>query len=201
MQELNQATIDLITEFEGFVPNWYPDPAHGWKVPTCCYGHTDAAGSPKYADTKNKTFTKEEGIAILRKDLEKYAAAVDRHVKVPINSNQRGALASFTYNLGEGNLQSSTLLKKLNAGDYAGAAQEFPRWNKAAGKVLKGLTRRRAAEQKLFLTPVIGSIPTSGIGEGSRGPDKKGVTPAAMGGIVALIAALGAALGKSLGLW
>ena len=70
MQELNQATIDLITEFEGFVPNWYPDPAHGWKVPTCCYGHTDAAGSPKYADTKNKTFTKEEGIAILRNDLK-----------------------------------------------------------------------------------------------------------------------------------
>lgn len=150
---VNDATIRLITEFEGFVPNWYPDPAHGWKVPTCCYGHTDAAGDPKYAATKDKKFTKAEGMEILRRDLGKYEDAVKRNVKVPLNPNQYGALVSFTYNLGEGNLAKSTLVKKLNEGDYAGAAQEFGKWNKAGGKVLAGLTRRREAERQLFLAP------------------------------------------------
>lgn len=150
---VNDATIRLITEFEGFVPNWYPDPAHGWKVPTCCYGHTDAAGDPKYAATKDKKFTKAEGMEILRRDLGKYEDAVKRNVKVPLNPNQYGALVSFTYNLGEGNLAKSTLVKKLNAGDYAGAAKEFGKWNKAGGKVLAGLTRRREAERQLFVAP------------------------------------------------
>ncbi|MCK2118973.1 lysozyme, partial [Pseudomonas juntendi] len=60
---------------------------------------------------------------------------------------------SFTYNLGAANLESSTLRRLLNSGDYAGAADQFPRWNKAGGKVLAGLTRRRAAERDLFLEP------------------------------------------------
>lgn len=150
---VNDATIRLITEFEGFVPNWYPDSAHGWKVPTCCYGHTDAAGEPKYAATKDKKFTKQEGMEILRRDLGQYENAVHRAVKVPLNANQFGALVSFTYNLGEGNLAKSTLVKKLNAGDYEGASREFSKWNKAGGKVLAGLTRRREAERQLFVAP------------------------------------------------
>lgn len=161
---VNDATIRLITEFEGFVPNWYPDPAHGWKVPTCCYGHTDAAGTPKYADTKAKVFTKTEGMDILRRDLGQYEAAVSKAVKVPLNPNQFGALTSFTYNLGASNLNKSTLLKKLNASDFKGAAAEFGKWNKAGGKVLAGLTRRREAERQLFLAqaPSIQPIPDLG---------------------------------------
>lgn len=150
---VNDATIRLITEFEGFVPNWYPDPAHGWKVATCCYGHTDAAGAPFYEDTKAKKFTKAEGMEILRRDLGQYENAVNRAVKVPLNPNQYGALVSFTYNLGAANLEKSTLVKKLNAGDYAGAALEFKKWNKAGGKVFPGLTRRREAERQLFVAP------------------------------------------------
>lgn len=156
---VNDATIRLITEFEGFVPNWYPDPAHGWKVPTCCYGHTDAAGAPFYADTKDKTFTKAEGMDILRRDLGKYEAGVNRNIKVPLNANQYGALVSFTYNLGEGNLAKSTLAKKVNAGDFVGASKEFSKWNKAGGKVLAGLTRRREAERQLFLAPSAATTP------------------------------------------
>jgi lysozyme len=155
MPVVNDAALDLICEFEGFVPNWYPDPAHGWKVPTCCYGHTDAAGEPKYANTKNKTFTRAEGKAILERDLVQYANAVRAAVKVPLNPNQFGALTSFTYNLGAANLRKSTLVKKLNAGDYEGAANEFKRWNRAGGKVLAGLTRRRAAEAALFRSSAI----------------------------------------------
>lgn len=148
---VNEETLKLITKYEGFVATWYPDPAHGWKVPTCCYGHTDAAGDPKYKDTKNKTFTVQEGLAILSTDLKKYEASVDKLVTVPLNENQRGALVSFTYNLGEGNLKRSTLLKKLNAGDYVGASKEFDKWVNANGKKLEGLVKRRASERELFL--------------------------------------------------
>lgn len=79
-----------------------------------------------------------------------FEKAVTRNVTVQLNQDQFDALVSFTFNLGEGNLKQSTLLKKVNAGDFAGAAKEFPRWNKADGKVLAGLVRRRASEALLF---------------------------------------------------
>lgn len=147
----NAEAVQLIKDFEGFVPKWYRDPVGVW---TIGYGHTDSAGSPKYATSKTMVLSEAEGTAILQRDLGQYEDAVARLVKVPLNENQHGALVSFTYNLGEGNLGQSTLLRKLNAGDYAGAAAEFPRWNKAGGKELAGLTRRRAAEQALFEKPV-----------------------------------------------
>jgi len=149
--KVNDAAIDLICEFEGFVDHWYPDPALGWKVPTCCYGHTDAAGPPKYADGKDRKFTKAEGRSILAADLEKVATSVFKMVTIPLNPNQFGALVSFTFNLGQGNLSKSTLLKRVNAGQFELAAKEFKKWNRAGGKVLAGLTRRRAAEAALFM--------------------------------------------------
>ena len=154
---VNAAALALIKSAEGFVDHWYPDPAHGWKVPTVGYGHTDAAGAPFYADTKGKRFTEAEASAILLKDLEAYEDDVRDLVKVPTNENQHGALTSFTFNLGKGNLAKSTLLKKLNRGDYEGAAKEFGKWVNAAGRPLPGLIKRREAERKLFLTPASGS--------------------------------------------
>ena len=147
---VNKAALDLICEFEGFVPNWYPDPAHGWKVPTCCYGHTDAAGEPKYAATKDKTFTEAEGRGILLRDLVQYEEVVRKAVTAKVTENQVGALTSLTFNVGPSNFLQSTLLRTLNAGDHEGAAEQFARWNKAGGQVLAGLTRRRAAEAALF---------------------------------------------------
>jgi lysozyme len=82
--------------------------------------------------------------------VRKFEAGVKRLVKVPLAQGQFDALVSFSFNVGLGALGSSTLLRKLNAGDYRGAAAEFPRWNKAGGKVYEGLTRRRAAERSLF---------------------------------------------------
>lgn len=158
----NAAGVALIKEFEGFVPRWYLDPVGVW---TIGYGHTDAAGSPKRATSPNLVLTEAEATAILQRDLVQYEDAVKRAVRVPINENQFAALVSFTYNLGAGSLGRSTLLRKLNDGDYAGAADEFPRWNKAGGRVLNGLVRRRAAERDLFLRPVRGlsqpSIPAA----------------------------------------
>ena len=163
----NAAALALIKEFEGFSPVWYPDAAHGWKVPTLGYGHTDAAGAPRYKNNPDLRLTVEEGTEILARDLTRYEADVSRLVKVPLNENQFGALVSFIYNLGAGNLGSSTLLRKLNAGDYAGAAGEFPKWVKANGQTLNGLVRRRQAEQALFRRPVSSrghvAKPTSGI--------------------------------------
>lgn len=84
-------------------------------------------------------------------DLAKYENAVRAAVKVPLTQNQFDALVSFAFNCGIGALQSSTLLKTLNQKNYKGAADQFLRWNKAAGKVLPGLTRRREAERAIFL--------------------------------------------------
>ena len=176
---INNAGLALIREFEGFVPKWYRDPVGVW---TIGYGHTDAAGSPKHATSPNLHLTEAEGAEILHRDLGRYEADVARLVKVPLNENQHAALVSFTYNLGAGNLGSSTLLRKLNAGDYVGAAAEFPRWNKAGGKVLAGLTRRRKAEQTLFNKPVSRTITAPATN-----------SPALAGGVIAAIVALVAA--------
>lgn len=135
------AGLDLIKGFEGFRAKAYVCPAG---VLTIGYGHTGK-------DVKSgQVITEQRGVELLAQDVGRFERAVDRLVKVPLAQNQYDALVSFTYNVGEGNLQSSTLLKKLNAKDYAGAAEQFDRWNRGGGKVLAGLVRRRAAERKMF---------------------------------------------------
>lgn len=84
--------------------------------------------------------------------------AVNKLVKVELSQNQFDALVSFVFNIGLGAFSKSTMLRKLNAGDYEGAASEFPRWNKQAGKVLKGLVNRRQEEMEYFLLPVEGEV-------------------------------------------
>lgn len=144
---LNKASIDLIKSFEGLKLTAYLCPAG---VPTIGYGTTKGLTR---ADVGKKTITEAEATGLLIEDVARFEKAVDKLVKVKLTENQRGALVSFTYNLGEGNFGSSTLLKKINAGDFKSAQSEFAKWDKAGGKVLAGLTRRRAAEAKLFGTP------------------------------------------------
>ncbi len=84
-------------------------------------------------------------------EYDRFESQVRKLVSVLLNEAQLGALVSFTYNVGVGAFKSSTLLKMLNAGDYVGASLQFARWNKAGGKVLKGLTNRRLAETALFI--------------------------------------------------
>lgn len=146
----SDAGVSLIKKHEGLRLQAYADPAHGWAVPTIGYGHTSAAGAPMV--TRGMSITAAEADAILRRDLGQFEQAIMDLVKVPLTQNQFDALVSFTFNLGAGNLRSSTLLKKLNAGDYVGAAFEFPKWNKAGGKVLPGLVKRRADESDLFIS-------------------------------------------------
>lgn len=102
------------------------------------------------AEYEGKTITEEHATQMLKDHMKSVEDFINRVVTVDLNQNQFDALCSFTYNLGVGNLQSSTLLKKLNAGDMSGAAAEFPKWNQAGGKVLPGLTARRMEEKSLF---------------------------------------------------
>jgi lysozyme len=143
----NKAGLDLIKSFEGLRLETYKCSAG---VDTIGYGHTSMAGEPKV--TPGMKITEAEAEEILARDLGKYEAAVDKAVTVEPTPNQFAAMVSLCYNIGPGNFAKSSVVRKLNAGDVDGAAQSFLMWNKAAGKVLAGLTRRREAEKKLFLT-------------------------------------------------
>jgi lysozyme len=140
--------IPLIEASEGFSSTPYLCPAG---VPTIGYGST------RYADGRTVTMqdapvSKQEAIALVQATLTQYEDAVNRYVAVPLKQSQFDALVDFAYNAGAQNLRTSTLLKKLNAGDYQGAANEFPRWNMGGGVVLRGLVKRRDAEKQLFLS-------------------------------------------------
>ncbi|HBK4821653.1 lysozyme [Enterobacter asburiae] len=139
--------ISLIKQFEGCKLTAYQDSVGVW---TIGYGWTQPVdGKPIRAGMTIKQETAER---LLKTGLVSYESDVSRLVKVGLTQGQFDGLVSFTYNLGARSLSTSTLLRKLNAGDYAGAADEFLRWNKAGGKVLNGLTRRREAERALFLS-------------------------------------------------
>ncbi|MEO1621581.1 MAG: lysozyme [Cyanobacteria bacterium J06632_3] len=139
---INAAGLELIKSFEGLRLNSYRDAVGVW---TIGYGHTRTAGP-------GQRITLEQATNLLRNDVATFEKAVTRAVRVPINANQFAALVSFAYNVGVGALNSSTLIRKLNVGDTLGAADEFLRWNRAGGRVLAGLTRRRIAERALFLS-------------------------------------------------
>ena len=148
---ITAAILALIKDFEGLRTRAYADPATGGEPWTIGYGHTGAAGPPAVA--RGMRITPAFAEAILVRDLETVAGHVAMRVKVPITDNQFGALVSFAFNCGIANFDRSTLLAKLNAADFDGAADEFARWNRAAGRVMAGLSRRRAAERALFRSP------------------------------------------------
>ena len=141
-QHINQAGLDLIKSFEGLRLSAYRDPVGIW---TIGYGTTRGV-------REGMQITERMADELLLGDVAYFENVVRSLVKVSLTDNEFSALVSFVYNLGEGNLSRSTLLKKLNAGDKAGAADEFLRWNRAGGKALRGLTRRREAERALFLS-------------------------------------------------
>ena len=133
--------IPLIKEFEGCKLKAYKCPADVW---TIGYGHTDGV-------KEGDEITQQEADRLLADDVNSFTTGVHRLVTSDINRNQLGALVSFAFNLGLGNLRHSTLLRLVNKGDFVGAADQFGRWNKANGVVLTGLVRRREAEKQLFL--------------------------------------------------
>lgn len=137
---------NLIKEFEGFRAEAYLCPAGIWTVG---YGTTKINGNKVKSGMK---ITTDEADMFLEQDLKSFEDSINRLVSVELTQNQFDALVAFVYNVGAGNFETSTLLKKLNAGLFEEAAEQFLRWDKAKGKTLAGLTRRRKAEKNLFLS-------------------------------------------------
>ena len=140
--QISENGLDLIRKYEGLQLAAYVCPG---KKLTIGYGHTGP-------DVKSgQKINVEEANALLQKDVQRFEHAVNELVTAPMTQGMFDALISFSFNLGAGSLKGSTLLKKLNADDREAAAEEFLKWNKANGKVLAGLTKRRECERELFL--------------------------------------------------
>ena len=139
--------VDLICEFEGKRLVAYDDGVGVWTI---------GFGTIKYPNgvrvKKGDTCTLEQAKEYMRHDLIEFEHTVNSSVKVPLNQNQFDALVSLAYNIGSSAFKSSTLVKKLNAGDYQGAADQFNVWINAGGKRMQGLVNRRDKEKLLFLS-------------------------------------------------
>ena len=146
--KISEKGLVLIKEFEGLVLKPYKD-AVG--IPTIGYGNTYYEDGRKVS-LSDPAITEERATALLKMVVKRYEDAINRYVQVPITQNQFDALVSFAYNVGNENVRKSTLMKLLNHKQYTEAADQLLRWNKAGGKTLKGLTRRRQAERVLFLS-------------------------------------------------
>ena len=138
--------LELIKEFEGFSANAYLCPA---KIPTIGYGNTfwQDGRKVRLGEQISKTDALELLEFVANKD---FADKIFPLIKVKVSQNQFDAMCSLAYNIGTGSFLKSTLLKKVNAGDFIGASEEFLKWNKSGGKELLGLTRRREREKDLF---------------------------------------------------
>lgn len=141
----SEKLVNAIKAEEGFTAVAHHLDGDRPNVVTGGYGETDVV--------LGQTFTEAQADARLRSRLNAFAAEVSRLVRVPLTQGQFDALTDFVYNEGPGNLAKSTLLVRLNCGDYQGADAEFARWNLAGGKVLAGLSHRRAIEAAWFETP------------------------------------------------
>ena len=137
---ISEKGIKLLKDFEGFRTHAYQDSVGVW---TIGYGHTKGV-------TPNMIISAAQGEQMLVEELKEYENYVDELVKVPLHPHQYDALVSWVYNLGPTNFKSSTMLKVLNEGKYDEVPAQMKRWNKAGGKELDGLTRRRNAEAEMF---------------------------------------------------
>jgi lysozyme len=144
MRNVTQAGIDLIKRFEGFSPTVYICPAG---YPTIGYGHVV---KPDERQQFASGVTHEQAETLLRHDVQTAERAVLRLITVPLTDGQFDALVSFTFNLGAGALQRSTLRRKVNRGDHAAVPAEFRKWVWAGGRKLPGLVQRRLAESVLY---------------------------------------------------
>ena len=140
LMKLGEKGTEILKYFEGCKLTAYQDSVGVW---TIGYGHTKGVHD-------GMTITQEQAEQMLLTELEEYEGYIESMVTVPLTQNQFDALVVWVYNLGPTNFKNSTLLKELNAGNYNAASTEIKRWNKAGGKVLAGLVKRREAEAQLF---------------------------------------------------
>ncbi|WP_019223004.1 lysozyme [Bartonella rattaustraliani] len=146
MRKISTEALALIKQWEGLRLEAYEDSGGVW---TIGYGHTSAAGAPTVH--KDMQITEKEAEKILRQDLKKCESVVVKAVIVPLNDEQFAALVSFCYNVGITAFCKSTLLKKLNKGEYETIPTELQKWTRVGGKRIQGLVNRRAAEAGLWV--------------------------------------------------
>ncbi len=144
MRNISKTGLDVIKRFEGFSPTVYICPAGH---PTIGYGHLV---KPHERERFARGITAEQAEALLRQDVESAERAVLRIITVSLTEGQFDALVSFTFNLGAGALQRSTLRRKVNRGDHAAVPAELRKWVWAGGRKLEGLARRREAEARRY---------------------------------------------------
>ena len=177
-RKVNAATLSHIKQSEGLRLTAYPDPGSKNGIPyTIGYGSTSGV-------KKGDKITEAEAERLLVRDLTYAENTVERLVKVPLNDNQFGALVSFVFNIGAGAFEDSTLLRRLNAGDYVSVPAQLARWNKNDGSVMAGLTKRRAAETALWLSPVVSAPPQPEISHYPEQPPTPAAAPEWPGKIV-----------------
>jgi lysozyme len=164
----NAAGLSLIRQAEGLRLRAYLCPANVWTI-----GYGTTAYPDKRKVQRGDKCTEQQAADYLANDVKGFERAVAAMVTAPLTENQFSALVSFAYNVGISALRGSTLLRLLNAGDYAGAADQFLRWNRAAGRVLTGLTVRRRAERALFLTPDSAPLQAVGLMAATDTPTKE----------------------------
>lgn len=149
---VTQTGIELIKQFEGFRSAAYPDPGSGGEPWTIGYGSTFYLNGVRVK--KGDVIRQKDAEQLLKIVVQEFADQVFKLLKKRVTQNQFNALVSFSYNVGAFNLKSSTLLKKVNTDPHdLSIRSEFMKWNRAAGKVMDGLTRRRRAEADLYFTP------------------------------------------------
>ena len=149
--QISAEGLAIIKRHEGFRSHPYRD-AVG--IPTIGYGATFYPVTGRRVSMADPPLSEPQASALLEAMVERFAAGISRYAQVPLTQNQFDALVSWAYNVGLEAARTSTLMRRLNAGDYQGAADQLPRWNRAGGRVLPGLTRRRAAERAMFLGDV-----------------------------------------------
>ena len=149
--KISQRGLELIKDFEGLSLNPYLDAVN---IPTIGYGSTYYRDGKKVT-LNDKTISQDEANSLLEHIANRdFADKIFPSIKVKVTQSQFDAMVSLAYNIGAGAFLKSTLLKKVNAGDFVGAGEEFLRWNKAGGKEVLGLTKRRQREKQLFLSLV-----------------------------------------------
>jgi lysozyme len=164
--KMTKEGLALIKQFEGFRSHAYRDAVGVW---TIGYGHTSMAGLPTVK--LGMTITEAEGETILSRDVDLFARGVQQMVNAKISDAQFSALVSFAYNVGLGNFRKSSVLSAVNQMDFTAVSRRLQLWNKAGGRVLPGLVRRRAAEAALFAsTATVVEVPRKGVDQPKAKP-------------------------------
>ncbi len=148
-KRLSRKGAEFVARFEGCILRLYNDPAGHCTIGIGHLVHHGRCDGSEPAEFK-RGITRDRAFALLQEDAAEVARAIRRHVHVPLNQTQFDALCSFGFNCGTGAIQTSTLTRRLNAGEYAAVPQELNRWVMAGGQTLPGLVRRRKAEGELF---------------------------------------------------